>query len=565
MGSTPTRVSKVNPLTLQVMLYYNFNGFEGFKERFGIIEHGNGNKSRRNKILLHYVKQPELLRRAVKTGDFTEINISSMTSLWRVLAAKIGRHDYNFCQTRKFNQCTLAGVNLSSTRYRLDELDGVCEDGSVSMVRYVSLRDNRVYKMKAGKFFNSCLEDMGLADKWPEPVRLWLCEEFARLWEVESSQSRISRTGELELVVDDDFRSIYSSDCYYRCDGGFGSCMVNDGQYYFYSRSVNAKAASLRRKVDGLIVARCVIFTDVTDENGDTWRLGERQYAAGEDECLKRLLVDALIKGDYIDAYKKVGVDCHSNRSYVSVDGEDLYDKKFRISCKLHGGDILSYQDSFVYFDEENQIAYNYEENGTDRVLDETDYTYDGMNYDSWNRRYTRDDLYEVYADGERYETDYDTRENDFEYVDAFDAYYHRDECHACPYCHSAILDTPEKYGLSYETYHSEITGEDYCRERCRRYAEDDYKANNWTYSEYDDVYVEDEYEVTTYRRWSGDHYYDYTILKSSLLKLVNLGEVILCAGQYYQLPYTPNIEYTLVHGCRGDYFDYFWYADYND
>ena len=38
------------------MLYYNFNNYEEFKELFGLVKHGNGVKSRKNKILLSFIK-----------------------------------------------------------------------------------------------------------------------------------------------------------------------------------------------------------------------------------------------------------------------------------------------------------------------------------------------------------------------------------------------------------------------------------------------------------------------------------------------------------------------------
>ena len=63
------------------MLYYNFKDYAGFKERFGMIEHGNGEKSRKNKILLAYIKQPSLFKQAVETGDYSLINIASMSEL----------------------------------------------------------------------------------------------------------------------------------------------------------------------------------------------------------------------------------------------------------------------------------------------------------------------------------------------------------------------------------------------------------------------------------------------------------------------------------------------------
>ena len=59
------------------MLYYDFQNYAGFQEKFGITHHDNGQKSRRNKILLAYIKQSHLLREAVQSGDTSAINICS--------------------------------------------------------------------------------------------------------------------------------------------------------------------------------------------------------------------------------------------------------------------------------------------------------------------------------------------------------------------------------------------------------------------------------------------------------------------------------------------------------
>jgi hypothetical protein len=45
------------------MLYYNFKNYQEFQELFGIVEHGNGVKSRKNKILLSLFKSKELLHK----------------------------------------------------------------------------------------------------------------------------------------------------------------------------------------------------------------------------------------------------------------------------------------------------------------------------------------------------------------------------------------------------------------------------------------------------------------------------------------------------------------------
>ena len=41
------------------MLYYNFKNYEEFNALFGIVKHGNNSESRKNKILLAYLKDKE--------------------------------------------------------------------------------------------------------------------------------------------------------------------------------------------------------------------------------------------------------------------------------------------------------------------------------------------------------------------------------------------------------------------------------------------------------------------------------------------------------------------------
>ncbi len=82
--------------------------------------------------------------------------------------------------------------------------------------------------------------------------------------------------------------------------------MTDKDYYYFYMDSVNASAAYLTDE-DDMVIARCIIYNEVKDQDGNKWRLAERQYASDENDILKRALIDALIKGGYIDGYKKVG------------------------------------------------------------------------------------------------------------------------------------------------------------------------------------------------------------------------------------------------------------------
>ena len=63
------------------MLYYKFKNYDEFKSIFGIQHHSNVAKSRKNKILLAYIKNKELLHQAVKSDDYTLIHLSSITEL----------------------------------------------------------------------------------------------------------------------------------------------------------------------------------------------------------------------------------------------------------------------------------------------------------------------------------------------------------------------------------------------------------------------------------------------------------------------------------------------------
>ena len=60
------------------MLYYNFSNYEEFKQLFSIQEHASGEKSRKNKILLAFIKDRERLHEAVLTRDFFLLHITDM-------------------------------------------------------------------------------------------------------------------------------------------------------------------------------------------------------------------------------------------------------------------------------------------------------------------------------------------------------------------------------------------------------------------------------------------------------------------------------------------------------
>lgn len=73
------------------MLYYKFKNYEEFKELFGIVKHGNGNKSRKNKILLAFIKNEELLHNAVISGNYTLLHVSDIVTMKNMVTDEIIR------------------------------------------------------------------------------------------------------------------------------------------------------------------------------------------------------------------------------------------------------------------------------------------------------------------------------------------------------------------------------------------------------------------------------------------------------------------------------------------
>lgn len=288
------------------------------------------------------------------------------------------------------------GWLLCSSKYRLDHWEGICEDGCVKSIRYVNMeRGERVFKMKAGKFMQAIIDENEATRVMPEQLKRWLGEEFSREWQSYASQN--SNVG-MTLHVDDDFRAIYSRD---RCKGDFGSCMAGRTLWTFYRDSIDAKAAYLTDK-NGMIVARCIVYQEVYDDEGNTYRLAERQYTSGQSEALKQLLVDLLIAGGHIDGYKRIGADCHDNKNFVANDGTSMRDLDLHIHCSLDYGDDVSYQDSFVYYDMDDRTAYNTSPyNGDCIMLDTTDGTIEDPNrvWSEYHEEYLDEDeaIYDEY------------------------------------------------------------------------------------------------------------------------------------------------------------------------
>ena len=268
------------------MLQFDFNGFEGFKERFGIQEHGNGSKSRKNKILLAFVKDQFLKK------NYEAINLKTMADMqvhaWQQILTS-GAQSANLPY-----RVELMGDTFYSDLYSTDSYCGICEDHSCASIRYCNMEQSgRVYKMKAGKMLHHLIDATEYGRELPEPVKRWLEEDFTQRW----TSYCMGMLPENRLIVNDDFKRIYSSS---ECVGCFHSCMVDQDHHPFYKNAVEAKAAFLVNE-DDLVIARAILWPKVYDEDGNVYRYLDRQYATDGNQVLMRALIDELIKAGEID------------------------------------------------------------------------------------------------------------------------------------------------------------------------------------------------------------------------------------------------------------------------
>lgn len=475
------------------MLLFNINDYDDFQYLFGLETHGNGVKSRKNKILLQHLKNPGLIKYCREHDDFSLLHIRNMANLKQLVLdaiQKSGKQDSTLQ-----NKVILIGKTYWSGQYRTDHMEGLCEDFDKKAVRYVNTKTERVYKMKAGKFFTSIIKETQIGQILSEQVVNWLSEEFTQDWQTYT----YGKTPEVELHVDDDFELIYNEDACLNFNGC--SCMVGRDRHSFYKDAVDAKAAYLL-DCDGYVLARAILFTDVKDEEGNKWRLLERQYSKESNEVLKRLLIDMLIKGNYIDGYKQVGCGCSESRAFVANDGTSLADKKFSIRCELDTYDTLSYQDSFKYYDYDKNIAYNWIDAPHSYCLDTTDMNLEGDEDDEDDE--DGPDQWDDYHDYYAYETqlcymhgrevyvDVDNLE-DFIWIDEKDEYHHKDDCTVCDACGKWLVKDDATYNSDAEAY--------FCDDKC----EAKYIKENFYYSEYDDDYFHHEEDITTIQTWDEE------------------------------------------------------------
>lgn len=565
------------------MLYFDFLDYEDFKSIFGMREHGNGKISRTNLILLSLYKDRQSLRNFMAYNEFMSLmdtynilrrrrskisdacghknrkNFDKVNMMFNLVKERLEGQEFSFVvryfdllefrslSTLKPHLFYLMGVmelfkpnaachgmrlhgkRFLSDSFMTDDMEGLCEDGTINGIRYVNMEKQHVFKMRAGRMFKHLMECNQITSMLPYEMKIWLSEQFVADWTEYTTRQFSSSC--YELHVDKNFSDIYSKECcagYDENDDSFGSCMMDDEQWTFYRDSVKAHAAYLTDG-DDMIVARCIIFDEVFDGEGKKWRLAERQYAMDCREDLKRQLVCALIRGGYIDGYKRVGSSCHDSHDFQDNEGNPLYDVDFHIECRLESGDTLSYQDSFKYYNFNEQIAYNDDCHSYDINLDTTESIVEGEYCEHRDAYYAECDT--------RYCENTDSREHVDDCIEIDDCWYYAGyECedpesydlHKCANCGDWFYDS--------NAYYSELTEEYYCSSNCLECAEESYKEDNFYYSDWDEEYFENEEDVITalvFSDWRA-RYVTSTISVESFNDLVENGEATEYMGRYY-------------------------------
>lgn len=448
------------------MLYPPFKDYAEFQDIFGMVEHSNNVKSRKNRILLKYIKTAAIRKLAISTGDYAILDVCNMAGLKKLIFDRLQINDGELQY-----KVRLINYTFHSNIYETDEREGSCVDGDLNAIRYLKHEPHRIkeYKKKAGKFIKAIISEHPFGQLLPPEVVNWICEEFTMEW---ASFSGFI-TSDNRLFVNKEFAKIYASS---HCEGNFGSCMVNRGYHTFYRDYVDASAAYIEN-ADGKIIARCIIFNKVFDEDGNVYRYAERQYSSDGSDLLKRILIDALIRGRHIDCYKQIGAGCHDSSAIVDIYGNSLSHKNFHIDCSAQEGDTLSYQDTFKWLNCYKEEAYNTDDSDYDYCIDTTygrvgaddeDEGDDDRPYDEIHDRYCEETI-TVYMHGQEYNCDAEDLDD---FVEIGGDYIYREDVLTCPEC-GALFDKYE------HEHHSRITGENYCCQSCLEDAEAEYEESH--------------------------------------------------------------------------------------
>lgn len=342
------------------MLYFKIKDYSEFKDIFGTCKSPRG--TIQNKILLAFWKS-----RFKRNPNEPASLCRNMTDMYKIVMN---------CLTQQYPPNGTS--NLHTVKIKIKDKEfvfysskymtegGSCAQGAKDL-KCCTVIDVKTKKFCIVKPSKIVLDSFASVGAQLAPSVITYCAEiFQSQWEA----YRQFCLEQYRLIVDDNFREIYSSE---RCLGNFGSCMTDRNHTNFYSSYVNAKAAKLVETSSGKIVARCIVWNDVKcDNTNKVYSYADRQYSSNGDIKLKALLIERLYEEGHINIHKDITASCRDSMYISDRTGQRIKDPKLSVACSIQKGGALSYMDTFKYLDINKGRLYTYSRPSTPYDLSTT-------------------------------------------------------------------------------------------------------------------------------------------------------------------------------------------------
>ena len=339
------------------MLYCSqINNYEDFRARFGYktgqdgnyLVNSNGVRQRKNNIPYLFWKETSIeehkkgmsLSKSFDCG----IKLNTAKDVFNLMLREVFKKTSNdICPVISFG-------NYEIQNY------GICFDGDVNSVRYKDTNTGKIYKMKIGKFTGKALDFLikqGAVIGWINnpTLRIFFIEELTELWKNKRLKDKT-----LKVVVNKDFEGIYRRARRPFDSRDFSSCMDDDQNYNFYVNHPDLFDAVSLQDDDNLIYARAILV-HCKDEKGNEHKYLERIY------CNKRMYKDFLFdkakQEGVFDLYKSLEASCHEYEKVIDAKTDKQIDYTLVIPLTLKSGDYISYQDSFKWYYDRQNVAKN--------------------------------------------------------------------------------------------------------------------------------------------------------------------------------------------------------------
>jgi hypothetical protein len=348
------------------MLYFQIKDYTEFKDIFGTCKSPRG--TIQNKILLAFWKS-----RFQRNPEEDASSCRSMADMYAIVMDQL-THAPQYSPKHDISKLSVVRFELNNTVYQFlsqkysshfNQTEVFAKGASdIKCCTVIDTKTKKICAIKPSKIILDSFASVGAV--LPQSVMTYCAEVFQSAWEA----NRSATLEKYELVVNKDFKSIYSSEA---CLPNFGSCMTDRGHTSFFLNSVDALAASLVDKESGKIAARCIVWNNVKcDRTNRVYTYADRQYATNGDPKLKAILIDRLYEGGYINIHKAVNAGCRDALYICDRTGNQIQDPKLSVSCSAQPGDTISYMDTFKYLDPDKNRLYTYCRTTTRRDLSTT-------------------------------------------------------------------------------------------------------------------------------------------------------------------------------------------------